>query len=78
MKKKDYYIWAIWKSGIPIRTVSALLDKRFTFNKKEMLKFIDEAERILAVPKGVRTWGDEKFTFRNDEIANLKRRLIGN
>ncbi|MFZ5932696.1 MAG: tetratricopeptide repeat protein [Patescibacteria group bacterium] len=66
LKKKDYYTWAIWKSGIAIRTIEATHSKRF-------LSWLAEVGKDLNPPKGVKIWGD--FSLRRDEIATLKRRV---
>jgi tetratricopeptide (TPR) repeat protein len=76
LKKKDYYTWAVWKSGIPIRTLGAFLDKRLTFEKSEMLSWLSDAEKSLEVPKGLKVWGDMNFQFRRDEIESLRRKLL--
>ena len=69
LKKKDYLTWAIWRSGIPIRTINALIDKKQLFNNKEMLKWLAEAEKDLAK-------GD--FSYRKAEIKTLKQKLQEN
>ena len=66
LKKKDYYTWAIWKSGIAIRMIEALHSKRF-------LPWLAEVESDLNPARGIKIWGD--FSLRKDEIAALKRRL---
>lgn len=78
LMKKDYFTWAVWLSGIPIRTIAALIEKRMTFNRREMLNWLSEAGRLLVIPKGEKTWGDKNFQFRKDEIVALKRRLRQN
>jgi tetratricopeptide (TPR) repeat protein len=74
LKKKDYYTWAVWKSGIPIRVAAALEDKRIVFDKKEMTVWLNEAESFLSPPRGAKIWGD--FGIRRDEISALKRKLL--
>ena len=78
IRKKDYFTWAVWKTGVPVRTIGALIEKRITFNKKEVLGWLAEAERDLSFPKGKSTWGDKSFRFRKDEIASIKRTLERN
>lgn len=73
LKEKDYYTWAIWKSGIAIRTFGAFLSGKHTFDKDEMLSWLSQNEEILNPPKNIRIWGD--FSLRKDEIAALKRKL---
>src|SRR3989304_8179566 len=69
LKKKDYFTWAVWLSGIPIRTIGALIDKNITFNRGEMLSWLSETEGILVIPKAETTWGDKNFQFRKDETS---------
>jgi tetratricopeptide (TPR) repeat protein len=73
LKKKDYYTWVVWKSGIPIRTINALLSKNITFDKIEMTTWLADAEEIINLPKSAKVWGD--FSLRKDEITTLKRKL---
>jgi tetratricopeptide (TPR) repeat protein len=73
LKTKDYYTWAIWKSGIPIRTVKALVEKKYVFDRSGMLAWINEAEKVVNPPSGSKIWGD--FSLRRDEITSIKRRL---
>jgi len=78
LKNKDYFTWAVWLSGIPIRTINALIDKSQTFDRRQMLSWLSRAEQALVIPKGVKTWGDKSFQFRKDEIAALRRRIKAN
>jgi len=78
LKKKDYFTWAVWLSGIPIRTIGALIDKNITFNRGEMLSWLSQAQGVLLIPKGEGTWGDKNFQFRKDEIETLRRKLRQN
>jgi tetratricopeptide (TPR) repeat protein len=78
LKTKDYFTWAVWLSGIPIRTIGALIDRNIIFKRREMLSWLSEVERVLVIPKGERTWGDKNFQFRKDEIEALKKRLAQN
>jgi len=78
LKKKDYFTWAVWLSGIPIRTIGALIDRNILFNRGEMLSWLSEAEGILVIPKAQSTWGDKNFQFRKDEIVALRRKLRQN
>lgn len=75
-KNKDYSAWAIWKTGIPIRTVNALLDKNLSFNKKETVNWINEAEEVLDVVKKSDLWAD--FSYRKAEFGALRKRLQTN
>ena len=73
LKKKDYVTWAIWKSGIPIRTIKALLDQKREFDKKLMLDWLNEAKKDLN-PKNKKLWSD--FSYRRNEIGSAKKKLI--
>lgn len=73
LKSKDYYTWAVWKSGIPIRTLKALESKKIVFNKKEILSWLNEVEKDVNPSRNVKIWGD--FTIRKDEIKAVKRGL---
>jgi hypothetical protein len=69
LKKKDYQTWAIWRSGIAIRTINALILKGLNFNKKEMSDWLKTVENQL---KG------KNFSYRNAEIKSLKEKLQKN
>ncbi len=73
LKSMDYFTWAVWKSGIPIRTIGALQSKKISFDKKKLLSWLKEVESDLNPPKSKKFPGD--FTLRRDEIEALKRRL---
>ena len=78
LKKKDYTTWAIWKTGVVIRTIEAVLKKKEE-NSSLMGEYIDwlaKAEKDLYPPKSVKTWAD--FKFRKDEVKTLKRTLLKN
>jgi len=70
LKRNDYTVWAIWKSGIPIRTINALINKKVTFDIKEALNWLDDAQNILK-PKN-------NFSYRLEEIKGLRKRLAKN
>lgn len=67
LKTKDYNTWAIWMSGITIRTVSALIEKKISFNLKEIENWVNDTERYL----------DKKdtFSYRKTEIKELWTKL---
>jgi tetratricopeptide (TPR) repeat protein len=73
LKKNDYVTWAIWKSGIPIRTINALLDRKVTFDKKEALSWLSQTENIFISPKNNQLWAD--FQYRKDEMRTLLAKL---
>ena len=68
LKNNDYAVWVIWKTGIPIRTVSALIERKQTFNKPEVVNWLLEAEEDLNLGNG-KLWADLKY--RKAEIKNL-------
>ena len=73
LKKKDYVTWAIWKSGVSIRTIKALLEQSVEFDKKVMLNWLNEAEKDLN-PINKKLWSD--FSYRKNEINSIKLKLI--
>lgn len=68
LKKKDYFTWEVWRSGVAIRTVNALIDKKVTFNLNEITKWLKEVEVELSV-KGY------DFSYRKSELSDLKEKL---
>lgn len=53
LKKRDYYVWAVWKSGIVIKMWNAILDMGVELDeseRKELLDELDEAEKLFNVP----------------------------
>ena len=69
LKENDYYAWAVWKSGIEIRTAEHLAkDKNgeYDFLVKE---FLTDAENILKMPDG----NTEVFRLRLDELQEAKK-----
>jgi tetratricopeptide (TPR) repeat protein len=71
LKRKDYTTWAIWRTGCVIYAVGAFVKGKVKMDKKEALKWLEEAEEILNPPKSVKTWAD--FGYRKDEIQALRR-----
>lgn len=67
LKKKDYSAWAIWMSGLVIRTINALIAKSVNFNSKEIEDWIKNTEKYL----------DNKnlFSYRKEEIKKLWTKL---
>lgn len=66
LKKNDYQTWAIWRSGLVIRTVEAFIDKKVDFDKKEIKNWLWEIEKDLSK-------GD--FSYRKKELEDLKLKL---
>jgi hypothetical protein len=76
LRDHDYYTWAVWTSGIPIHLCHALATKNVRMSKAQKIdldEMLIKAEEILHVPAGVATWGDERFQFRRDEIAKIRK-----
>lgn len=73
LKTKDYYTWAVWKSGVAIRVVGALLARNYVLDRKEVGSWIAETEKDIMPPKSIKIWGD--FSARRAELAALKRKL---
>ena len=76
LKNRDYYTWAVWKSGCVIKAWHALFQKGKLpegENKEVLVEMLKESEMIVNPPVGTKIWGD--FTFRRDEIASIKRKL---
>lgn len=68
LKNKDYFTWEVWRSGVAIRTVNALIDNKVVFDLKDAEKWLAEVEEELSV-KGY------DFSYRKSELSNLKTRL---
>lgn len=68
LKRKDFFTWAVWRSGITIRTVSVLLDKKYNFEKREIREWI--AKTIKDLEKG-------DFGYRKKELKEIEKRLQG-
>lgn len=66
LKKKDYYTWAVWKSGIVVRVSAALIVKKVKFDRELVNKWIGICEKELKN-------GD--FGYRRDELGKLKQKL---
>lgn len=77
LKERDYYTWAVWKSGIISKVGKAVLDTNTELDESEeteLLNELEEAGRILSAPRQ-ENWpsGSE---YRKDEITRIKQRLI--
>jgi len=78
LKREDMPTWIIWKTGIPIRTINALIDKGKLLDKEKMEEWLEEAENLIKKPAYSKKWkGEVDFGFRKDEINALTRRLSG-
>jgi tetratricopeptide (TPR) repeat protein len=76
LKSKDYPTWVIWKTGIPIRVGFWFLKDGKGFGKKDLMEWLNDAEKLTKLPKTSDRWvGKVDFQFRKDEIASIKRSL---
>ena len=75
LKTKDYTTWVIWKTGIPVRTINAFIQKKITFDRKRMVKWLEFAGVDLYPDKKVKVWSD--FSFRRAEIEAVNNKLGG-
>lgn len=80
LKEKDYFTWAVWKSGIIPRIIDALnetnnLVDNSEIDKKQLIEYLNKSEDILKNPQGEITWGDTAFQLRLDEIKKAKELL---
>lgn len=73
LKQQDLTTWLIWKSGIPIRTINALMDKKIVFNTKEAYEWLNDVEEMLKSVKNKKLWADLKY--RMGELNSVKKRL---
>lgn len=68
LKKNDSQTWTIWLSGLVIRTINALFDRKVSFNTKETNTWIRLVEKEL----NSKVAG---FSYRKQEFEELKNRL---
>jgi len=71
LKEKDYYTWAVWKSGIEIRTAEHILKTKKTEHVDMANNFLNNAESTLKMPDG----NTEVFRLRLDELNSAKGQL---
>ncbi len=68
--KVDHNTWAIWLSGIVIRTINAVIDKKLKLNSEETKAWISLVEEEISQKN--------KFEYRREELERLKSRLMLN
>ena len=68
LKENNYYAWAVWKSGIEIRTAEHITKKKDFKNADLAKTFLTDSENILRMPDGT----TESFRLRLDELATVK------
>ena len=69
LKERDYYVWAVWRSGIPSRMIFAMQEAGVEMEKEKWESLLNTCENFLNNPKG-ETWGN--FQFRLDEVRKSK------
>lgn len=80
LKEKDYFTWAIWKSGCATKISHALVHKgaELSNNRRgEITQMLEEAESILIQPEGVEIWAKD-FQIRKDDVVAVKSSLSQN
>jgi hypothetical protein len=76
LKDRDYYTWAVWKSGCATKVWHALLQKGITLQGEDREKLVGmllESEEILNPPPETKIWGS--FDLRKDEVSSIKKKL---
>jgi hypothetical protein len=68
LKENDYYTWAVWKSGVEIRTAQHFANKKYNKHSQIIKDWVIDADLILRMPNGDK----EQFRIRRDELENLK------
>jgi tetratricopeptide (TPR) repeat protein len=69
--KETYYTWAVWKSGVEMRTAEYILKKRDVKNYQTAREYLADAEKILVMPDG----NTKKFEIRRNELDIVKKML---
>ncbi|MBU1132796.1 tetratricopeptide repeat protein [Patescibacteria group bacterium] len=69
LKGKDYYVWAVWRSGIISRMVFAMKEAGVDIEKEKWEVLLDTCESFLNDPEK-EIWGN--FQFRLDEIKKAR------
>lgn len=74
LKTRDYPTWAIWRTGIAIRTAEGLINLGVDFDKKDMLSWLDKAEKLIQKPVSSKKWGGKvDFGFRKEEFRKVRK-----
>lgn len=72
LKENNYYAWAVWKSGIEIRTAEHVAKTKDSEHADLAKTFLSDAENILRMPDGT----TESFRLRLDELSSTKEQLV--
>jgi hypothetical protein len=67
LKDDDFYTWAVWKSGVALRSTAALLEIKSTEQKADLKDWLNDVENILVPQKD--------FSYRFDQLKALKAKL---
>lgn len=71
LRENNYYAWAVWKSGIELRTADHIFKKKDIKNVDLAKSFLTDSEDILRMPDGK----TEIFRLRLDELQTAKNDL---
>ncbi len=71
LKTNDYYTWAVWKSGIEIRSAEHMASEGSEEYLSTATVLVMDAQKILVMPDG----DTEKFRLRLDEVTTVKKLL---
>jgi hypothetical protein len=76
LKQDDYFVWAVWMSGIAPRQLHALEEIGAEYDSEEMKKWLEATKNELENLSGEVTWGDDKFQFRIDELNSSLGKIV--
>ena len=68
LRENNYYAWAVWKSGIELRTAEHIFKKKDVKNADLAKILLTDSENILRMPDGA----TESFRLRLDELNATK------
>jgi len=68
LKESNYYAWAVWKSGIEIRTAEHIAKTKDSGHTDLAKDFLADAGSILVMPDGT----TENFRLRLDELDSTR------
>lgn len=71
LREGDYYTWAVWKSGIEIRTADHIAHKRLASYYPQASKYLALAQEDLVMPPEE----TRKPELRLDELSDTKAKL---
>ncbi len=74
LKENNYYVWAVWKTGIEIRTSEHIIKTKDSKYSSLAKTFLSDAENILIMPDGT----TENFRLRLDELSTIRDMMSSN